>query len=49
MELVEGRTLRQLIAEGPRPLDQAIGLAKQIAARLPKPTGTLLMALDMTN
>jgi formylglycine-generating enzyme required for sulfatase activity/predicted esterase len=36
MELVEGRTLRQLIAEGPRPLDQAIGWATQIAEGLAK-------------
>src|SRR5262245_27486583 len=34
MELVEGPTLAERIAEGPIPLDEAIGIAKQIAAGL---------------
>lgn len=31
MELVEGQTLRELIAQGPLPIERAIGLAVQIA------------------
>ncbi len=36
MELVEGSTLRRLISEGPLPVDQAIGYAKQMADGLAK-------------
>lgn len=36
MEFVEGRTLRELIAAGPLPIDRAIRLASQIAAGLAK-------------
>ena len=34
MELVEGPTLAERITEGPIPFDEAIGIAKQIAAGL---------------
>ncbi len=36
MELVEGRTLRDLIADGPLPIDQALTYARQIADGLAK-------------
>ena len=36
MELVEGRTLREIIGDGPVPIDRAIGLATQIANALAK-------------
>jgi formylglycine-generating enzyme required for sulfatase activity/predicted esterase len=36
MELVEGRTLRRLIADGPLPVDQALGYAQQMAEGLAK-------------
>ena len=36
MELVEGRTLRRLISEGPLPVDQALGFANQMAEGLAK-------------
>ena len=34
MELIEGPTLADRIKEGPIPLDEALGIAKQIAAAL---------------
>jgi serine/threonine protein kinase len=34
MELVEGITLAERIGEGPIPLDEALGIARQIAAAL---------------
>jgi len=34
MELIEGPTLADRIAEGPIPLEEALGIAKQIAAAL---------------
>ncbi len=34
MELVEGRTLAELISAGPLPMDEALGIARQIAEAL---------------
>src|SRR5688500_12920554 len=36
MELVEGRTLREIISDGPLPIDGAIAIATQIANALAK-------------
>jgi hypothetical protein len=38
MELVEGRTLRDAIAQGPMPIRQTWSIARQLAMVLPRPT-----------
>jgi predicted esterase len=47
MELVEGRTLRELIADGPLPIDQTIRLASQIADGLAKAHGAGIVHRDI--
>lgn len=47
MELVDGRTLRDLIADGPLPIDQTIRLASQIAEGLAKAHGAGIVHRDI--
>jgi serine/threonine-protein kinase len=47
MELVEGETLQKMLAQGPLPVEQAIGLAEQIAAALDHAHGHYIVHRDV--
>jgi serine/threonine-protein kinase len=47
MELVEGETLQKMLAQGPLPIEQAVGLVEQIAAALDHAHGHYIVHRDV--
>jgi len=47
MELVEGETLQKMLAQGPLPVEQAVGLVEQIAAALDHAHGHYIVHRDV--